>query len=225
MIKLKGFLVTAFLGAVFLLAPVAARADGWCFCSTKLDSLTATELADDTKLRSECFVIDNLSTCSAKISKSNQVCSFFSAVDKKELEGNSKSACLTEKQQWEKNKNTLRSGNAGLSAGGTAESSRFIPECLLKDELSPECRDVSVVVYFGLNVAKYLFTIIGALVLVMFVYGGFTLILSQGSPEKVKKGGEIIVAAVIGLVIVFGAYMLVSFLGEAAGVKSSFQLK
>lgn len=226
MIKLKGFLTAAFLGTVFLLAPVAARADGWCFCSTKLDSLDAEELVDDTRpLRSECFTIDAFASCIAKIEKSNEVCTFFAAADAQELAGNAKRKCSIEQEQWEKNRDTLISGNAGLSADQTLKSSKFIPECLLKDELSPECRDVSVVVYFGLNVAKYLFTIVGALALVMFVYGGFTLILSQGSPEKVKKGGEIIVAAVIGLVIVFGAYMLVSFLGEAAGVKSSFQLK
>jgi hypothetical protein len=67
--------------------------------------------------------------------------------------------------------------------------------------------------------------VIGALALIMFVYGGFTLILSQGSSEKVKKGGEIIVAAIIGLVIMFGAYMLVSFLGEAVNIQTEFKLK
>ncbi len=86
------------------------------------------------------------------------------------------------------------------------------------------CRSVSIFVILLLQFASYLFTIVGALALLFFIYGGFTLILSRGSTDQVKKGKDILVAAIIGLIIVFGAYMLVRFLGTAVGLKGGYQL-
>lgn len=87
-----------------------------------------------------------------------------------------------------------------------------------------ECEDVSIFVLTLINISRYLFSIVGALALVFFVYGGLVWITSQGNPEKLKKGLDIFVAAVLGLVIVFSAYMLVSYLATSLGVSSSFKL-
>ena len=105
---------------------------------------------------------------------------------------------------------------------------QIIPKCAL-DNPGPgvdegECRSVSVFVTLLINIANYLFTIVGALALLFFIYGGFTLILSRGATESVKKGKDIMVAAIIGLIIVFGAYMLVRFLGVAVGLKGDYKL-
>lgn len=86
------------------------------------------------------------------------------------------------------------------------------------------CRSVSIFVILLLKFASYLFTIVGALALLFFIYGGFTLILSRGSPDQVKKGKDILVASIVGLIIVFGAYMLVRFLGTAVGLKGDYLL-
>lgn len=48
--------------------------------------------------------------------------------------------------------------------------------------------------------------------LLMFVYGGLTWMTSSGSQERVKKGKEIIIWSAIGLIVIFGAYGLVSFI-------------
>ena len=109
---------------------------------------------------------------------------------------------------------------------------KFIPKCVIdpptgnhpEDGSEGQCRSISIFVILLLNVANYLFTIVGALALLFFIYGGFMLILSQGKSEQLQKGKEIILAAVIGLIIVFSAYMLVSFLGEAIGLKKEFML-
>jgi hypothetical protein len=53
--------------------------------------------------------------------------------------------------------------------------------------------------------------IIGSLALLMFVYGGITWMTSSGSPEKIKKGRDIIIWSVIGLAIIFFSYALVNF--------------
>ncbi|HKK54415.1 MAG TPA: pilin [Patescibacteria group bacterium] len=53
--------------------------------------------------------------------------------------------------------------------------------------------------------------VVGSLALLMFVYGGITWMTSSGSPEKVKKGKDIIIWSVIGLAIIFFSYALVNF--------------
>lgn len=56
--------------------------------------------------------------------------------------------------------------------------------------------------------------VVGSLALLMFVFGGITWMTSSGSPEKVKKGRDIIVWAAVGLMIVFSAYGLTRVLLE-----------
>lgn len=102
----------------------------------------------------------------------------------------------------------------------------IIPACALSSNIGSvdkeqECRSISIFVNLIINISAYLFSIVGALALLFFIYGGFTLILSRGATEQVKKGKDIMVAAIIGLVIVFGAYMLVKFLGTAVGLKGN----
>lgn len=69
----------------------------------------------------------------------------------------------------------------------------------------------------AVNVAKWIESIVGSLALLMFVYGGFTLLLSQGSSDKVAKGKSIIVGAVIGLVIVFVSWAVIDFIVTGIG--------
>lgn len=52
--------------------------------------------------------------------------------------------------------------------------------------------------------------IIGALALLMFVWGGFQWFISAGSPEKVKKGSQTMLWAGIGVVAVFASYLILS---------------
>ena len=128
--------------------------------------------------------------------------------------------CEIAQNEWEKQLESLKT-----SAGSVrASQSQFIPDCLLADILTPECRDISIFVMLGINIARYLFAIVGALALLFFIYGGFILILSQGNPEKVKKGTGSILSALIGLAVVFAAYVLVNFLGEAVGISSGVKL-
>lgn len=68
------------------------------------------------------------------------------------------------------------------------------------------------------NIIKTILTIVGALALGMFVYGGFTWLTSAGSPEKVKKGKDILIWATIGLIVIFTSYTAVDFVLTALGV-------
>jgi hypothetical protein len=64
----------------------------------------------------------------------------------------------------------------------------------------------------GVNVANFILGIVGALTLIMFIYGGFLWILSGGSSESVKKGKDVIVGSVVGLLIVFSSYMIINYI-------------
>ncbi len=61
------------------------------------------------------------------------------------------------------------------------------------------------------RVIKAILGVVGALALFMFVYGGLLMLTSAGSPEKVKKGKDVLVWAIIGLGVIFGSFYLVDF--------------
>ena len=69
------------------------------------------------------------------------------------------------------------------------------------------------------NVVNAILGIVGSLALVMFIYGGIIWMTSSGNAEQVTKGKNIVIWATIGLVVIFSAYALVSFvLTKALGV-------
>ncbi|MFA7245055.1 MAG: pilin [Candidatus Magasanikbacteria bacterium] len=94
-----------------------------------------------------------------------------------------------------------------------------LPDCAF----SGSCRDFNKLIELALKAVDYLFSFVGALAFVFFIYGGFTWIFSFGNSEKVKKGQQIFIYAVIGLVIVFSAYILVDFLLDSLNVSESFR--
>ena len=57
--------------------------------------------------------------------------------------------------------------------------------------------------------ADIILGLVGSITLVMFIYGGVTLLISAGSNEKITKAKNIIIAAVIGLIIVFSGKMII----------------
>ncbi len=68
------------------------------------------------------------------------------------------------------------------------------------------------------NIIKAVLALVGALALGMFIYGGFTWLTSGGSPDRIKKGRDILVWAVIGLIVIFASYTLVDFLLRSFGL-------
>jgi len=102
----------------------------------------------------------------------------------------------------------------------------IIPKCALaSNALTPDCMDMTVFMVLAVNIGKYLFGVVGALALGAFVYGGFLLILSEGKQEKVKKGADAMLAAVIGLLVAFGGYVLIRFLGLSFDISTNYLLK
>ena len=90
-------------------------------------------------------------------------------------------------------------------------SCKLVPEtgqeiCSLENPLSSgiEAADIiRIVITTALS-------IIGALTLLMLVWGGFQWLTSAGNPEKVKSGTQTMIWAIIGVVLVFASYLLLS---------------
>lgn len=53
--------------------------------------------------------------------------------------------------------------------------------------------------------------VVGAIFLILMIYGGYTWMTAGGDSEKIKKAQQIIRNAVIGLVVVLGAYVITQF--------------
>lgn len=74
------------------------------------------------------------------------------------------------------------------------------------------CRNISDLVKFLIIYGNFAIGGVGAIALLMFIYGGFVMLTAAGAAEKVQKGKQAIVAAVIGIIIVFSAQLLVKFI-------------
>lgn len=68
--------------------------------------------------------------------------------------------------------------------------------------------DLGKVITNGIN---FLFVVAAMLALVFLIIGGVKWLTSQGEKEGVNKARETIVAAIVGLVIIFLSYLIVNF--------------
>lgn len=105
-----------------------------------------------------------------------------------------------------------------LARQGTKDfqPSAILPLCVYFEGTTMEkdcgCRNVNTFIDLLIKIANWLFMLVGAAALVMFIYGGFVFLTSGGSSEKVTKGKTILISAVIGLIIIFMAQFGVQFL-------------
>lgn len=98
----------------------------------------------------------------------------------------------------------------GKPAAGT-ESKALI------NYVSESCRDLgNCTVCDALKlvggVAQWLLATIGALALLLVVWGGFTWLTSGGNPEKIKKGKDQILGAAFGMVVLLGAWTFINII-------------
>ena len=106
-------------------------------------------------------------------------------------------------------------GEGGIDTGSLFSSSKW----LIKLPGSSVDDVVSAKVVPFLNWAIVLS---GLVAVIMIVYGGYTFITSAGNPEKVEKGRNVLVAAIIGMIIVFLARVIVELVIDTFKEKGSF---
>lgn len=90
-------------------------------------------------------------------------------------------------------------------------SAALIDSSLIAEASCTSGCTINTFVKLGVSVANFILGIVGALTLLMFVYGGLTWILSAGSSSAVQKGKDIIIGSVVGLLIVFCSYLIINF--------------
>jgi hypothetical protein len=61
-------------------------------------------------------------------------------------------------------------------------------------------------------IIKGVLGLLGTLLLLMFIYGGFVWMTASGNEEKVQQANKIIKNAVIGIIIIFLSYAITDFL-------------
>ena len=221
-------LITFLIAGVFLLSGTAGAEDTWCVCRSNLDDLNAlgpnVDISADPQIRAACAgrIEASCETLQAEHASIKSVICLPAqrAYGISQGENNERTCEDQATSGWERYKAQRladRSGYADCYARRQGDS-WFIPRALLSDDLTEACKDISIFVQLLLNIANAALAVIGSFALVFFIYGGFVLILSQGNPERVKKGRDILTAAIIGLIIAFAAYAAVQFLGTAVGL-------
>ena len=61
------------------------------------------------------------------------------------------------------------------------------------------------------RVMRLIAMLVGTVAILLYIVGGYFMIVSQGDDNALSKGKQIITFTSLGLVIVFGAYMLIQF--------------
>lgn len=101
----------------------------------------------------------------------------------------------------------------------SGKGSGLMPPCAFDGS----CKNVNDLVQLLVNYGKFAIGGVGFIAFVMFFYGGLKVIFSFGNAEKVKEGWKVLGAAIIGLVIMFSAYLLINFILDALGVVPEFR--
>lgn len=208
---------------VIFLQPSAAKADSiYCFCSVPADNVELSQNASDPECtQMSTYDCNGYTTKMESIGTGGYSCSVEA----------DQTTCKAKIENWKKQKQKaigdLKKINDKEKAIANSKNSQFLPACILADklDLNSACGDVTIFVKLMLDIVNYLLSFVGGLALLFFIYGGFVLIFSSGAPDKVTQGKEILMSALLGLVVAFCGYVLVSFLGDAVGISSAYKLK
>jgi hypothetical protein len=218
------FIAIFFVGSSISVS--SAKAANQCFCYTELrvtPEISAKDLSDPLKFDANC--IENApEQCKIGLPNTGSPytnCSYVTSTPEQ---------CAAERRTWIAGRDLFISNLVKQGQEKVSEQKRkgligaILPTCVFEDSVEGDCRDISIFIKLAIDISTVLLSIIGSLALGVFIYGGFTLIISEGNAEKIKKGTGAIVSAVIGLAVVFGAFLLVKFLGDAIGIGDSFNL-
>ncbi len=67
------------------------------------------------------------------------------------------------------------------------------------------------------KVMRAVFGIMGAIAVIVVIFGGLQYVLSSGDPKRTARAKETILYAVIGIVISLSAFAIVSFVAKGLG--------
>lgn len=82
----------------------------------------------------------------------------------------------------------------------------------LDNPLGPKADNLAVI--YGRVIYAFL-GLSGAVALIMFIIGGFTWMTAAGNEEKVTKGKQTLLWAVLGLIVIFSSYAILKTIFES----------
>lgn len=108
----------------------------------------------------------------------------------------------------------------GSSATCTCTGQQYSPKTAACQQY---CGDYGVDDFTSLaiQVAKIILGLTGSLSLLVFIYGGVIFLTSAGNRERITRGRTAIIGAVIGIIIVFASYTVITFVLNAFGVPNA----
>lgn len=68
------------------------------------------------------------------------------------------------------------------------------------------------------NVVRAVMQISGVVLFIMFIIGGYNLLLSGGDPKKLEQGRNTLMYAILGLVLIVVAYLIIQLISVITGV-------
>ena len=102
-------------------------------------------------------------------------------------------------------------GAGWLNTIGAAEGGGLIPTACTDSTQSSDC-GITQVFQTIVNFTQVLLALTGSVVILMFVWGGTLMIIGGAAgSDQITKGKDAIKAAVFGLMIVLGAWLVVNF--------------
>lgn len=96
-------------------------------------------------------------------------------------------------------------------------------ECGGEDQ--PACKLIDIFKVFK-NILEFVwFSIIPPIAILMLIIGGIMFITSSGNPDALKKSKALLTSIVIGLIIIYGAWLVINLFFTIIGVESWTGLK
>lgn len=109
----------------------------------------------------------------------------------------------------------MRPGAGGDAPGDTPAPSRAPTGLVLPSCVSDGDCQLDDIIQTGVNFANFLFGISGAIFLAIFVYAGILYLTAGGAGDRVGKAKKMLTQATIGMLLVVGAGVLVTFIYNA----------
>lgn len=122
---------------------------------------------------------------------------------------------------FNKVKATIAAGSALAVSAGPAFASKHCPPGV--GICPPEGLPATPEAFFNL-IVNGLTGIAGTIALIYLIIGGIRYMMSGGDKVGVEAAREQITAAIVGLIIVFGAWFLITVIGTVLGIQTILRL-
>ncbi len=125
------------------------------------------------------------------------------------------------KNQQSKQTSNDTSGSVSNGTTGGTDAAPPTPQGGIEMQACESTGDCSIdaIVQKGVSFARFIMGLAGALFLLVLVYGGAMYVLSFGKSSWVDKGKKAMTQAVIGIILVMGAYTIVFYVADSLGYK------